>query len=99
MAYDLIYKTTTPVNLARPSGPEDQRSFLVKMLGLCVAGAALALPEIQRRREIAKYKREFATDAPIIISKPKQRPTYAERRLKTTMEIPVVPMKDFSFPH
>jgi hypothetical protein len=97
MAYDLFYKTTTPVNLARPVAPPSRRSFASNILNLCIAGVAIALPELQRHREISKYKKEFATDAPIKINLPHQRPIYAKRRLKTTMAVPITPMKDLVF--
>jgi hypothetical protein len=97
MAYDLISRSQTPANFARPSFPIPKRSFAIRVLELGIAGAAIALPEIQRQRENAKIKREFATDFPLPV--PGKKKTYAERRLKTTMEVPAIPMQDLVFNH
>jgi hypothetical protein len=95
MAYDLISRTQTPANFARPSSIQPPRGLVIRVLELCIAGAVIALPEIQRQRENSKIKKEFATDFPLPV--PGKRKTYAERVLKTTMELPAIPMRDLVF--
>ena len=94
MAYDLFLHAHITKNYARGDEPPRKISPVTSALSLGVAGVALLLPAYLRHKEISKYRHDFSTDLPIPLG---PRRSYEERRLRTTMEVPVVPMRELVY--
>jgi len=94
MAYDLFLRTQIDKNYARGDEPTQKRSPLASLMSFGVAGLVLFLPAYQRHKEISEYRTRFATDLPAPIGPHR---SYAERRLRTTVEMPTIPMRDFDY--
>jgi len=94
MAYDLFLRTQIDKNYARGDEPARKISPIASLMSFGVAGLVLFLPAYQRHREISEYRNLFKTDLPAPVG-PRRR--YEERRLRTTVEMPAIPMRDLVY--
>jgi hypothetical protein len=94
MAYDLFLRTNIDKNYARGDEPIRKQSVAVGALSLGLAGFVMLLPAYLRRKENIEYRSKFSTDLPEPIG---PRRSYMERRLRTTVEMPAIPMKDLVY--
>ena len=94
MAYDLFLRSHILPNYARGDEPARKASPIVSAISFGIAGVTLLLPSYLRHKENSEYRNRFATDKPEYI-RPRQ--NYEERRLHTTIEMPVVPMRELVY--
>lgn len=94
MAYDLFLRSHVLPNYARGDEPARKTSPIVSAISFGVAGVTLLLPSYLRHKENSEYRNRFSTDHPAPVGSHR---SYEERRLRTTMEVPVVPMRELVY--